>query len=112
MSQTKLYAELYLKFQDNQEWLAGRFSEMTFSEYRAFINYCFEQIDAAAAIRDGTEFRRVKGLLLAAARKELEIVCFMNGLSDEQRTVSAQVATSYYELAKGFYPADTKRHLL
>ena len=107
MSQAKPYDDLHINFRDNPEWLAGRFSGMTSSGYRAFINYCFEQLDSAAATRDRAEFRRVKNLLLASARKELEIAHLMSGLSDEQRTVSAQVAASYNELAKGFYPADT-----
>ena len=48
----------------------------------------------------------MKGLILAFARKSLEMAHFMDGLTDEQRAVSLEVATDYYELAKCFYPAD------
>ena len=41
----------------------------------------------------------MKGLILAMARKELEIAYYMDGLTDEQRAVSTKLANANYELA-------------
>lgn len=79
---------------------------MTFTEFSDFVDYCFKEFDLAAEAQDGAEFRRVKGLILALARKKLEIAHFMNGLKDKQRAATLETATAYYELAKGFYTAD------
>ncbi len=48
----------------------------------------------------------MRGLILAIAREELEVAHFMDGLTDEQRSAGLGAATSYFELAKSFYPAD------
>lgn len=106
MSDVDRYADLYLNFPDRQEWFAQLFVSMTFTEYREFVDYCFKELDLADEAKDGAEFRRVKGLILALARKELEIARFMDGLPDEYRVGCLETATAYYELAKGFYPAD------
>lgn len=107
MSDLYRYAEIYLNFPDRQQWFADLFLNMTHSEYLDFKEYCFKQLDLAAEAKDGAEFRRVKGLIMAFASKNLEAAHFMDGLTDEQRASSLQAATAYYELAKGFYPAET-----
>jgi hypothetical protein len=100
------YADIYLNFQDRQEWFAELFAGMTLTEFHDFVDYCFKELDLAAEAKDGAEFGRVKGLIIALARKELEVAHFMDGQTDEQREASRNTATAYYELAKGFYAAD------
>ena len=100
------YADLYLNFQDRQEWLAELFAEMTFAEFQEFVDYCFQELDSASEAKEGAEFYRVKGLILALGRKKLEIGYFMDGLTDEERVALLNSATSYYNLARGFYPTD------
>ena len=73
-------------------------------EYNAFVTYCFDQFDRAAEAGDSGEFDRVKGLILALARKDIEVAYLMEGLPVERRIALIKAATSYYELAKGFYP--------
>ncbi len=107
MSDSERYADVYLNYPDRQQWLADTFASMTFAEYQGFLDYCFEEINLAAAAKDGAELWRVRGLLMALARKNLEVAHFMDGLTDEQRTASLHLATSNYELAKRFYPEDT-----
>lgn len=105
MSDIDRYSDIYLNFQDRQQWLADTFADMTFEDYMAFVDYCFEQLDFAAERKDGEEFRRVKGLMFAFARKHLETAHFMDGLTDDQRAWSRRAAITYYELAKSFYSA-------
>lgn len=100
------YADIYLNFQDRQQWFATTFAGMTLTEYSGFVDYCFKQLDLAAETKDGAEFWRVKGLILAMARKYFETAYFMDGLTDDQRAASRKAAVSYYELAKGFYSAE------
>lgn len=45
-------------------------------------------------------------MILALARKELEIAHYMDGLTEKQRLSKQATAEAYYELAKGFYPVD------
>jgi hypothetical protein len=103
---TDRYADLYLNFVDSQDWLSETFARMTMAEYHAFVAYCFEELNLAGESKEGGEFVRVKGLLLAMARQELETAHFAAGLTDEQRESSRRAATAYYELAKGFYPPE------
>jgi hypothetical protein len=105
MLDTDHYVDIYLSFQDRQQWLAELFASMTFKEFCDFVDYCFKELDLAAEAKDGVEFRRVKGLILSLTRKNLEIAHFMDRLTDEQRAASLNAATSYYELAEGFYTA-------
>ena len=100
------YADMYLNFKDNQEWLSKKFENMTYEDFENFVGYCLKQLGFASDESNGAEFFRVKGLLLALARKEHEISCFMDGIDDERRAGSLKCATSYYELAKGFYPKE------
>jgi hypothetical protein len=106
MPEPDRYAMIYLNFEDHQARLDDMLSNMRFIEYREFVEYCFKELDFAAEAKDGGEFRRVRGLILAIARKQLEISKFMDGLTDSQRASAWQCAVSYYELAKGFYDAD------
>ena len=98
------FADLYLHFEDRQAWLNERLSAMTFTEYLAFVDYVFSETDFAAEAKDGREFFRVKGLLLAIARKELEVGHFLAWPTAEQRASSQRAAQTYFDLAKGFYP--------
>jgi hypothetical protein len=107
MSETDRWADIYINFRDSQQWLAELFASMTHAEYMNFVEYCFKELDLAAEVNDGAEFRRVKGLILALARKELEIARFMDGQTDRQREAALKAATSKYELAKRFCPADS-----
>jgi hypothetical protein len=106
LSDTERYADLYLNFVDNQDWLSQTFASMTMAEYHAFVTYFFEELNFAGEAKEGGEFQRVKGLILAMARKDLEVAHFSQGLTDEQRESSRRAATAYYELAKGFYSPD------
>ncbi len=99
-------AELYLNFQDQQQWLEAAFAGMTYKEYLGFVDYVFEELDLAAETNNGAEFRRVKGLILALARKHLEAAHFMDELTDEMRVSLHKVAISYCEFARGLYPAE------
>jgi hypothetical protein len=97
------YADLYAAFEDRQEWLAQTLTTMTRDEYFAFVEFCLSRLDLMFEAKDAAEASRVKGLWLAIARKELELSDFEDGMTLEQRLASRQAATSYYELAKGFY---------
>ena len=108
MPDTHRYADIYRNFQDKQQWLDDLFQSMTFWEYRCFTNYLWEETALADEGVDDAELRRVKGLLLALARKELEVAHFMYGLTDDQREVSLRAAKSTYELAKGLYSPDVQ----
>ena len=105
MSNTEVFFRLYYGFEDRQKWFSDRFTEMTFSEYRGFVAFCLDEIDATAEVDSKKELKRVKGLLLALAWRELQISAFMWGLTAEQRKYFADAASTYYELAKTFYPA-------
>jgi hypothetical protein len=39
------YADLYLNFQDSQEWLADKLASMTMAEYIGFVGYCFDELN-------------------------------------------------------------------
>jgi hypothetical protein len=106
VSDTDRCADIYSNFEDRQQWFTELFESMTHAEYIDFVGYCFKELDLAADAKDGGEFRRVKGLILALARKDLEVAYFMDGLTEAQRATALKAATSYYELAKRFYPAD------
>jgi hypothetical protein len=106
VSEVERYADLYLHFVDNQQWLSESFASMTMTEYHGFVRYVFEELNFAGESKEGGEFLRVKGLILAMARQELDTAHFVHGLTDEQRESSRRCATAYYDLAKGFYPAD------
>jgi hypothetical protein len=85
MSDTDRWANIYLNFRDSQQWLAELLASMTHAEYMSFVEYCFGELDLAAEAKDGAEFRRVKGLIMALARKQLEVARFMDGLTDRQK---------------------------
>jgi hypothetical protein len=102
----KRYAAIYSDFEDKSQWLASMFARMTRKEFAACVEFSFTQLDSAAEAEDIIEFSRVKGLLLAIAHKKLQSSYFEDDLTVEQRVVSRNIATSYYELAKAFYPLD------
>lgn len=108
MTDATAYADLYLNFEDRQQWLQERLTRFSFSEYRAFVDYVFEQLDPAFEAGQSAEFVRVKGLLLAIARKKFEVAHFMAGLTGEQRETCQRTAQAYFELARGFYPDNVK----
>jgi hypothetical protein len=101
------YAEIFEDFHDNQEWLSQLFGTMARQEFHDFIDFCLERLNHDYETKSGpesfAEYRRVKGLLFAIARKELELSDFGDGLTIEQRLSTKAAATSYHELAKGFY---------
>lgn len=103
MSDNDRYAELYLSFEDRQEWLAETFAGMTMAEYHTFVGYVFEELNLYGETKEGGEFRRVKGLLLAMARHDLDASHFAQGWTDEQRESGIKAATAVYELARGLY---------
>jgi hypothetical protein len=79
---------------------------MKHAEFRGFVDYCYKELDFADEAKDLQEFRRVKGLFLAIARKLMETAHFMDGLTDEQRQSAHRAAENTYEFAKGFFPTD------
>jgi hypothetical protein len=100
------YANIYLNFPDNQQWLADTLADMTHEEYLGFVDYVFAELGFAAEAKEGSEFQRIASLILALARKELEIGHFMAGLSDEYRESCIKCAKSFYEMAKKFCSQD------
>ena len=73
------FADIYLNFQDRQQWLAELFASMTHAEYLGFVEYCYNKFDLAAEAKDGAEllgwgfgrlsrFRRVAPLPLRPGR--------------------------------------------
>ena len=107
-SVAEAYADLYLGFIDNQTWLADTFGNMSLPEFIGFTVYVFEELDLADKSNEVGELQRVKGLLLAMARKELELARFHRGLTDQQRHSALKTAAAYYELAKGYYPLEAR----
>jgi hypothetical protein len=77
---------------------------------KRFKDYVFNKLDPDAP-DVGHELVRIRGLILALARKTLEQGRFMSGLSVEQREVSLKCATAYYKLARGFYSGDALRRV-
>lgn len=106
MSNTEKYAEIYLNFQDRQAWFEDLFSKMTIYEYFEFIDYFFHELNFAKEEKNILEFQRTKGLMLALARKELEISYFMDDITQEQRIASMNSAKNFYNMAKDFYPKE------
>jgi hypothetical protein len=106
MSDSDRYANIYLNFPDNQQWLADTLADMTHEEYLGFVEYVFTELGFAEEAKERSEFQRVISLMLALARKELEIGHFMAGLSDEYRESCIKCAKSYYDMAKNFCSQD------
>jgi hypothetical protein len=107
-SAQEAYATLYLRFLDNQAWLSDRLENMSLPDFIGFTVYVFDQLELAGKSNEVAEFKRVKGLILAMARKELEMARFQAGLSEQQRRIALRTATAYFELAKGFYTAEAR----
>lgn len=103
MSETDSYAELYLNFEDRQEYFDSIFKNMTHAEFRGFVDYSYNEVGRVDELQ---EFRRVRGLFLAIARKLMETAHFMDGLTDEHRQSARLAAESTYEFAKGLFPTD------
>ena len=103
MSDIERNVDLYLSFVGQQDWLNETLTNMTFAEFNSFVDYMMAEINLYAESKEGAEFFRVKGLILAVARKMLEMGRFAHGITDQQREVSIRTATTFYELAKGFY---------
>ena len=105
------FERLYFHYEDRQAVLYDTFTSMSFEEFNNFIDYCFQRMDIASEERNGGEFHRIKGLLIAVARKQLEIGYFMDGLSQEARDTALKSAHAIYVLAHGFYGPDQRASL-
>ena len=104
MSEAERHEALYLNFEDRQEWLSGQLGAMTYAEFGSFVAYVFDQLDQAHDTQNVGEFTRIRGLMLALARKDFEAGHFMDGLEEVSRLQHIQRAEAYYALAQGFYP--------
>jgi hypothetical protein len=99
-------ASISNQFEEKQESLTQLFTEMRRTEFLTFVGFCFSRLHRVNKEKNPLEFIRVRGLLLAIARKELEISDFEDDITPDQRTAYRNTATLYYELAKGCYPPD------
>jgi hypothetical protein len=99
------FEDLYRDFEDRQAWLEEVLTDMSFAEFDGLVTFIFERLDVAAAENDGIEFNRVKGLLLAVARKQLEAANSLDTtISVPHRESLMKAADSMFVCAKGFYP--------
>lgn len=100
------FFSIYFCFEDRQAWFDETFRGMNADAFRRLVDYSFEQLEEAFQLNNAGEFRRVQGLLLAFARKELEIACFSDFMLQHQRDATFKLAISYYEMAKGHYSSN------
>jgi hypothetical protein len=96
------YTHIYLNFPNSQAYFECLFGTMTFQEFHGFLDYCMAEFQAA----DAAEYRRVRVLIIALARKLLETAYFSDGLPEERRQDTSALAEALFKVAKGFYPPD------
>ena len=106
-----LYAWIYEDFRDKQSWLSDAFKRMTFEEFLDFAGFCFAQFDAAVQNEKTAATVSRKGLIVGIARKTLEAAPFLSKIDEVRRDSLTVCATSYFELARGFYDEEAKQNL-
>ena len=63
------FEDFYANFLDKQEWLSCKFENMTHNEFKDFNDFIVQKTDLLVEDKDWNEFFRIKGLILAVAKK-------------------------------------------